>query len=305
MAASQATPQLRVDPLSGRTVAIAPGRARRPGAEKRTLEPVGAGELEHCPFCEGHEQQTPPEVFAYGPPGRRPDTPGWSLRVVPNLYPALERQEVVIHTPRHARSLVELELGELSNVAGAWTSRAEAARSEGFGYLQVLVNEGADAGASLPHSHSQLAWFREQPPEPASERTSAGDCAVCELLSDSSTTRQLTLADADNAILALCHPAGRAPYEVFVAPYAHEPGPWGMPLEMALDLAVFALRRLHEVEGPVPINLWLHCAPFGGDGHWHLELVPRLTVFAGLELGAGVYVNTLPPEEAAERLRGA
>jgi UDPglucose--hexose-1-phosphate uridylyltransferase len=225
--------------------------------------------------------------------------------VVPNLYPALERQEVAIHTPRHARSLVELDSGELSNVAGAWTSRAEAARGEGFGYLQVLVNEGTDAGASLPHSHSQLVWFREQPPVAKSERTYAESCGVCELLHDRSTTRSLSLAEADNAILALSHPAGRAPYEILVAPCAHEPEPWGMPLEIGLDLAVSELRRLHSVEGAVPMNLWLHCAPFGGDGHWHLELVPRLTVFAGLELGAGIYVNPLAPEQAAESLRGA
>ena len=284
-------------------MAIAPGRARRPGAGKRTLEPPSPEELERCPFCEGREQQTPPEVFSYGPSERQPDTPGWFLRVVPNLYPALERQEVVIHTPRHARSLVELNAAELSNVAGAWTSRAEAAHAEGFQYLQVLVNEGADAGSSLPHTHSQLAWFREEPSVPASERTRAGDCAVCELLGDVATTRQLGLAEAENRILALCHPAGRAPYEVLVAPYAHQSEPWGTPLEIGLDLAVSSLRRIHDVEGPVPINLWLHCAPFGGDGHWHLELVPRLTIFAGLELGAGIYVNSLPPEQAAAALR--
>ena len=285
-------------------MAIAPGRARRPGAGKRILEPPSQEELERCPFCEGREAETPPEVFSYGPPGRQPDTPGWSLRVVPNLYPALERQEVVIHTPRHARSLVELSSTELSNVAGAWTSRAEAAHAEGFQYLQVIVNEGADAGSSLSHTHSQLAWFREQPPAPASERTRAGKCALCELLGDTSMTRELGLAEADTTILALCHPAGRAPYEVLVAPYAHEPEPWGMALEIGLDLAVSCLRPLHRIEGPVPVNLWLHCATFGGDGHWHLELVPRLTVFAGLELGAGVYVNSLPPEQAAAALRG-
>jgi UDPglucose--hexose-1-phosphate uridylyltransferase len=223
--------------------------------------------------------------------------------VVPNLYPAVERQEVVVHTPRHARSLVELNGGELARIAGAWTSRAAVACAEGFTYLQVLVNEGADAGSSLPHTHSQLAWFREQPAVPAGERTRSGDCAVCELLGDAATTRLLGLADAESKVLALCHPVARAPYEILIAPYAHEPEPWGMPLEVALDLAASCLRRLHHVEGPVPMNLWLHCAPFGGDGHWHLELVPRLTVFAGLELGAGVYVNTLPPEEAAERLK--
>ena len=109
---------------------IAQRLARRLCLDCRQPYTPSQEELERCPFCEGREAETPPEVFSYGPPGRQPDTPGWSLRVVPNLYPALERQEVVIHTPRHARSLVELSSTELSNVAGAWTSRAEAAHAE-------------------------------------------------------------------------------------------------------------------------------------------------------------------------------
>jgi UDPglucose--hexose-1-phosphate uridylyltransferase len=303
MAASQAMPQMRVDPLTGRLVAVAPGRSARPGADAPRLEPVTDEELDACPFCEGREDQTPPEVLALPSEGRAPNTPGWSVRVVPNKYPAFERQEVVVHSPRHVRSLAELEGGHRSLIVAAWTSRAQAARQEGFAYQQVVVNEGRAAGASLPHSHSQLAWFREHPPVPASERTKAGACAVCELIRKELDSGTLGIAEADNAVVALCAPAGRVPYEILVAPIAHEPEPWGMPLEVGLDLAVLALRRLCAVEGQVPYNLWLHCAPFGGDGHWHLELVPRLTVFAGLELGAGIYVNTLAPEEAASRLR--
>ena len=95
--------------------------------------------------------------------------------------------------------------------------------------------------------------------------------------------------------------AGRLPYELLVAPAEHEADPWSSSrLAAALALAAEGLRRLHSLEGPRPANLWLH-AP----GHWHLEVVPRLTVLAGLELGAGVYVNTLAPEEAAARLRQA
>jgi UDPglucose--hexose-1-phosphate uridylyltransferase len=182
--------------------------------------------------------------------------------------------------------------------------RAAAARKHGFAYLQVLVNEGSDAGASLPHTHSQLAWFREYPSEPASERTAERDCAVCELVRAELEEGLRVLEQAKGAVVALCHPAGRLPYELLVAPLAHEPEPWSGPdLELGIDLAVKALWQLHRLEGPTPANLWLHCAPFGGDGHWHLELVPRLTVLAGLELGAGLYVNSLPPEQAAAALR--
>jgi UDPglucose--hexose-1-phosphate uridylyltransferase len=98
--------------------------------------------------------------------------------------------------------------------------------------------------------------------------------------------------------MLLTAPAGRAPYELLIAPRDHvaEPGEEG--LAAAASLLRDAIRRLHDVEGPVPLNAWLHTG-----AHWHIELVPRLTVFAGLELGAGIYVNSLPPEDAAERLR--
>src|SRR5437867_2793162 len=132
---------LRRDPLSGRLVVIAAGRSRRPGAPRSALEPPGPIELAACPFCEGREGRTPPEALAL-PPREPPDSPGWSVRVVPNLYPAFERHEIVIHSPRHVRSLAELTHAEIRLVAGAWQARAPAHD----GYLHALVNEGAQAG---------------------------------------------------------------------------------------------------------------------------------------------------------------
>ena len=128
------------------------------------MEPATQDEIESCPFCEGREDRTPPETYAAGPPDRLADTPRWTARVVPNLYPALERQEVVIHSPRHVRSFAELHDDEVAAVAQAWHLRRVAAREEGFAYLHLVLNEGKAAGASLAHSHSQLVWFREQPP---------------------------------------------------------------------------------------------------------------------------------------------
>ena len=112
---------LRVDPLSGREAVIAPGRARRPGMWRGSVEPPSAEELEQCPFCAGREDRTPPETLRLG-------AEPWQVRVVPNLYPAFERQEVVVLSPRHVRSLVELSDAELALVAEAWRRRAVAAR---------------------------------------------------------------------------------------------------------------------------------------------------------------------------------
>ena len=155
--ASQETPQLRRDPVTRQWVVIAPGRAQRPGASARAeLDPPTEEELASCPFCEGREDRTPPETFAIRPDGGAPDTPGWTVRVVPNLYPVFEHHEVVISTPRHVRSVAELNEDEVEGVAVAWRERARAAREAGFRYVHALLNEGREAGASLPHSHTQL-----------------------------------------------------------------------------------------------------------------------------------------------------
>jgi UDPglucose--hexose-1-phosphate uridylyltransferase len=272
--------------LSGRQVVIAPGRARRPGSSGPRIEPATSEELESCPFDAGREDRTPPETLRLGEP--------WQVRVVPNLYPAFERQEVVIHTPSHVRSLAELPDSQLDLVAQAWRARR---RAEPDGYLHALVNEGRAAGASLPHSHSQLVWLREPPPALTDEEN--GECRLCALLEDEhGDGRRIVAHRAD--LDALCPRAGRVPYELLLAPRRHRGDAFGDDLGDSLALLAELIRRLRTVEGPVPWNAWLH------DGaHWHVEVVPRLTVFAGIELGAGVYVNTLAPEDGAATLRAA
>jgi UDPglucose--hexose-1-phosphate uridylyltransferase len=299
---------------------IAPARAHRPGVERDAGRPDPA-DVAGCPFCEGRESATPPETFAIGPPGRPADAPGWRVRVVPNKFPAfgpwsnegnrttglfarraaLGRQEVVIHSPRHVRTLADLSVRELEQVAEAWQARATAAREQGFPYMQALVNEGRLAGASLQHTHSQLVWLPDEPPLVAQERRSQedqGGCVLCRVLAGEVEQRIRIVAERDGLIL-LCPFAGRQPYELLVAPRECESDPFSSSrLGPALALVAEGLRRLRVAEGSVPVNMWLHAW-----GHWHLEVLPRLTILAGLELGAGYFVNTLAPESAAGVLR--
>ena len=263
---------LRHDAMTGRWVAIAPARATRPGAgEPASDEPAS------CPFCTGHEDQTPPETLRLG------DGPtGWQVRVVPNLYPALERQEVVIHGPAHVHSIGELADGTIDLIAEAWQRRA---RDQG-GFCFPILNEGHEAGSSLPHSHSQLAWLPAPAPLVVSER---GLPEVIKVLERDGVT-------------AGCPVASRVPYEVLIAPSRTEAdGLRSDLLAPALRLLAELVRRLQRIRGEelVPLNAWLHDGP-----HWHLELFPRTTRLAGLELGAGVYIDSVPPEKAATELRG-
>lgn len=225
------------------------------------MEPVTQDELDQCPFCAGREDRTPPETL------RLPEgADEWIVRVVPNLYPAVEWQEVVIHSPRHVRSFAELNDEEVALVAQV------VEQAEAF----WLVNEGRAAGSSLPHSHSQLAYV-----EPVVPDNAAG---VQEVLG-----REDLLVSARDGARAVAHPAGRLPYELLLSADEIEP---------ALTLLRECVSRLRAVEGEVPWNAWLH----RGE-HPHIEVLPRLSVLAGLELGAGIYVNSLDPAEAAARLR--
>jgi UDPglucose--hexose-1-phosphate uridylyltransferase len=250
---------------------FASGRGGRPGAWLPPPSEATAEELERCPFDAGREDQTPPEMLRIGDP--------WRVRVVPNLYPAFERQEVVIHSPEHIRSLADLPEAQIELIAEAWRQRIEAALEEGFTYVHALVNEGRLAGASLAHSHSQLVWLREDPPAVAAESPSG--------------LEQLTLDDLrvleHGGAVAVVHGAGAAPYESLVV---------GGTLADRLGALRQLVARLRELEGPFAWNAWLHARE-----PKHMHFVPRLTALAGIELGAGLYVNVLPPEVAVERLR--
>lgn len=257
-------------------------RGERPGAFPHLEPPPAADEVDACPFCSGREDRTPPEVL------RLPAGEAWQVRVVPNLYPAFAGHEVVIHTPEHLRSIADLRPAQLQLVAEAWRLRAEAAAASGYSYVHALVNEGRAAGSSLPHTHSQLVWLHRPPPAVADE----GEM-------DSVLTGEVVL-EADGLAL-VCPEPSRSPYEMRIAPAEREAGAFtSNRLGPALVLAAEAIRRVRALQPGAPLNLWLHDGPW-----WHIHLVPRLTVAAGIELGAGIDINALPPPEAAARLRDA
>ena len=276
---------------------VAPGRSRRPGAQGRTTRIADAAT---CPFCEGHEDMTPPEVQAFGrPEGAAPDSPGWTVRVVPNKFPALPGQEVVIHGPAHVLSFAELPAGVLETTAEAW--RARRAAHADAAWTAVAVNEGPAAGASLDHSHSQIVPVPEIPPLVQAQAEALSDeCALCWALGveDARTVRHA------GGLRTIAPGWSRFAYELWIAPDAHaaEPG-WE---ELATALAD-AVRRLRAVVGTdLAWNCVVYAAPAGLDRwHWHAEVWPRLTVPAAAELGAGLWINIVDPDVAATELRAA
>ena len=334
-------PELRLDPLSGLRTIVAGERAGRPGGEFK-VEPRPPVDAESDPFLEGHEDRTPPEVYALRPEGGAPDSPGWLVRVVPNLYPALGDEEtdspvppdplaegrghpelfsarpavgaheVIVNTPQPHGSLAELDVEQLKTAMGVWRERMRlhAADSE---YTHVIVNEGREAGASLPHTHAQLYALRFVPAAVARERErftawferTQGRNLVEDLVQEEVRLRERIVA-IDNDAVAPCPYAARVPFQLQIVPRRpvarfEDDGP--LAAAMLLD----ALRRLEAILGGVPpFNLWVRTAPRGTESFcWRIDLLPRLAQLAGLELGAGLNLNIVPPELAAQRLRDA
>jgi UDPglucose--hexose-1-phosphate uridylyltransferase len=218
---------------------------------------------------------------------------------------------VIVNTPRPAASLLELTPDELETAMGAWRDRMRA--SSGAACLHLIVNEGRPAGASLPHSHAQLYALPFVPSAIARERErftahwerTQGRNLLEDLLQEEVRRRERIVA-IDPEAVAICPFAARVPFQVQIVPRA--------PRARFEDDGPIAARLLHDVLGRLaavlgavpPFNMWVRTAPRGAEHFcWRIDLLPRLTNLAGLELGTGVNLNVVAPESAAERLRAA
>jgi UDPglucose--hexose-1-phosphate uridylyltransferase len=322
-------PELRTDPLSGLKVIVAGERAERPGAFLPPAErpPI---DMEADPFAPGHEDRTPPELDRDGDP--------WTVRVVPNLFPALSPDtadegggdplaagrgqpdlfavrpaagghEVVVNAPKSVWSLSEVEPDQVERAMAMWRKRMRA--HPGASYVHVIVNEGREAGASLAHTHSQLFALPLVPAEVARERerfTAYSDRTqgrnLLEDVVQEEVRRRERLVAVDSEAVLLCPFASRVPFHMQLVPRRpaerfDDDGPMGAALLHG------ALRRLRDTLGGLPpLNMWVRTAPRGAEHFcWRIEILPRLAQPAGLELGPGVHLNVLAPERAAQRLR--
>lgn len=329
-------PEVRVDPLTGLKTIVAAERASRPNAGLSAtpgppLDPAGD------PFAEGNEDQTPPELQALRPDGGPPDSPGWTVRVVPNLYPALspppadppppERDaqpdlftsapaygahEVIVNAPRSVTALAQLDPQQVATAMEMWRARMRV-HAPSAAYTHLIVNERREAGASLPHTHAQLYALDFVPAAVARERERFGAYAVrtmggnllADLVQEEVRRRDRIVAIDDEAV-AMAPYGSRLPYQLMIVPrqarsHFEDDGPTGAALLHDV------LNRLGRRLGAnPPLNLWIRTAPSGADHFcWRIDVMPRLTHLAGLELGTGLHLNIVAPEQAAADLREA
>jgi len=331
-------PELRKDPITGRWVIISSDRARRPSdfaREKAEAHPGGG----FCAFCPGNESKTPPEILAYRSNGSGPNTPGWSVRVVPNKYPALgiegdlNRQgeglfdkmngigahEVIIETPDHSKTLAMLPEKGIEDVLWAFRDRMlDLKKDRRFRYVLVFKNHGLAAGASLEHTHSQLIALPIVPKEIREQVNGAKHhfdykerCIYCDIIRQELEAGTRVVAENDDFV-TLSPYAPRFPFETWIVPKQHESRFEDSPTHafenLARALKLLLAKTDSVLENPA-YNLVLQSAPLQEPSnayyHWHIEYMPRLTKVAGFEWGSGFYINPTPPEEAARFLREA
>lgn len=329
-------PELRQDVTTRDWVVLAPERAARPHETRGAGLPASEGAPPDCPFCPGNESLTPPELDRI--PAAEPTAQHWSARVVSNRHPAFrpdppaepEEQdrwfrrrpavgahEVVIETPRHAAHPAEASESELTALLQLYQRRYHVLRaSRGVEVVVPFKNHGAAAGASIEHSHSQIIAGPVESPlmrrryEVAREHyRDRGRCLYCDLRDAERAAGDRILFDTER-FTAFLPFASRWPGEVWILPRAHRSS-FGDASDEELAAAARALRRalrmLRTAMEDPPFNYVLHSAPLREERQpffvWHIQLVPRRTTPAGFELGSGMMINTVRPEDAAQALR--
>ena len=347
-------PEYRLDPLTGRMVIVAEERAARPHQFDITDKPF----QDVCPFCEGNETFTPNETAAFRPADSAPNTPGWTVRVVPNKFPAVVAgeipaglsdpsflqsggtaegiglHEVIIDTPRHVLSISALTLPEIAGMLAMYRLRLQALRTDSrWAFVQIFKNVGAAAGASLPHSHTQLVAMPFVPQslmpqlfswQKKGTQRQAGlyhkHCRWCERL-ESERQSGDRIVETTGHFVALCPFVSRFAGEMEIYPKYHESGFDKLETGLLDELAELLHRTVLRLEkavfwmkDPLAYNIVLNTEPlrFERDGervdfsstfHWHFSILPSLARAAGFEWGTGLHINPVSPEQAARRMR--
>lgn len=337
----------RVNPFKedGDPVVVAEARAARPHSSHSHSAAAGpprdADFDPGCPFCPGNEADTPPEVAAFRPGGSPADSPGWSVRVVPNKYPALTRppggvapdedvvfapddiyddaaafglHEVAIHSPDHGGRLAALAPEALTTTMRMWQARLEAHRDAGWPVTTLAVNEGREAGASLAHPHAQLfatsivppllereLWVQDRYHERLGRRL-LDDVVAAEAGSDRHVA-------SGGPFVAWVPYWAEVPFEVWIA--TREPDSVSgrfadsSHVEALAALTGRVTRAIALAAGDPALNMVLRDVPHAGSHttRWHLRIVPRTSIAAGFELATGMRIVTVGPETAGAELR--
>jgi UDPglucose--hexose-1-phosphate uridylyltransferase len=326
-------PEFRQNMATKEWVIMAPERGKRPSelakeGPRREKLPL---HKDDCPFCTGNEKMTDEPTYLYEEGGQ------WQVRVVPNKFAALQPQlattrsmvgsflaakgfgiaEVVIEHPRHNHTLALMTIDEVAAVLRAYRQRQfEISRNDKINIVTIFRNHGARAGTSLEHPHSQIIATPIVPPHvryPIEQAVSYydqfGRCVYCEMVEEELRQEERIIIDSRHFV-AFCPFAARSPYETRIYPKRHRGGFAMITDEEVVELAQVlreVLAKLYVCLQDPDYNYIIRSAPIGDEDtrhlHWYMVIIPKISIPAGFEIGSGIYINTVAPEESARRLR--
>jgi len=302
--------EIRQDYIHDRAVVVAPSRGKRP----HHFEEDGKPEELHqktCPFCPDKQKG----VKALAKKGRGNN---WKIKVVKNIFAAVTldnpkaygQQEVVIETPKHDQEMAELPTNHIKDILKIYQKRTvDIAKNKKMHYILIFKNNGGRAGASITHAHSQIFATSFLPPHILSKLTRAqeyniqmGKCYYCDLTKKAPKTPRFIWEDEN---ISCFNPyASTYNYEAWILPKRHVDNIAHLNEKEIISIAKILkklLSKLHKHK--LPYNYYLHQAIHYDDEHFYLRISPRRNVWAGLELGSRLIVNSMPPEEAAKFYR--
>ena len=351
---SESTREIRINPIiPGESVLVSTARGMRPRKAEEPAPRDTRAHVDTCPFCRGNEDKTPPTIATYPAAGE------WDVRIVENLYPVLGddrqqpgmvlglqqaidgygRHEVIVDHHHHGIAVHEMSPAHLALLLSVYRDRMAQLyeRDPRLKYVLAFKNFGPAAGASIPHTHSQIIAMPVVPENVSLEVEHSRahyakhhECIFCTLI-DEALTFEATIYDRKSGqirrkinvgqyvvergerFIAIKPFASRFEWEIHILPLHHQADYLHTDED---DLADFArvlqrtMTRLDTVIGGAQYNFFLHSLPHGEEYtdcgpsyHWHLEICPRTSIPTGFELGSGLSVNTISPEDAAARLR--
>ena len=331
-------PELRQSPASKEWVIIATERAQRP-TEFRGEEPLPENEHDkNCPFCPGNEDKTPKEILAYRTYGTKPNTTGWWIRIIPNKFPALVldgdphrekiddfyrhmvglgEHEVIIESQKHNATIATMDDKQVEEIFLAYRERyITLSKDPRFEMIIIFKNHGKAAGTSVKHPHSQVIatpitplHVRQRIEEAMRFFDDNGECVYCSMIKKEREMQERIVLETDNFIAFVPY-ASRSPFETWILPKTHQTSFVYISPEGTKELAYIVKRSLGKIfvglKNP-DYNAVIYSSPCHEKDveyyHWHMKITPRVAAVAGFEMGSGMYINTVIPENAAEYLR--
>ncbi|MEI0604427.1 DUF4921 family protein [Brachyspira alvinipulli] len=329
-------PHIRKDPVTKQSVIISSERTGRPSDYVNFSEKHVENSALSCPFCRGHEMKTPDSINTIY--AKQEEI--WQVRIVPNKYPIISEtlegelpkenklfcassskgfHDVVIEHPDHFFNFYNADTEDFYYIFDALIMRLKnLATNKDMLYSLYFKNFGPEAGASLSHSHSQIITTPFIPIQMKDEISGALEyynenkkCVYCDIIEEELKLNERVICENDTFI-AISPFASRSPYQIYIMPKFHS---HSIIYSSNIELLDFAsilkevFDRLLRTLGEVSFNYVLHTlSPVLKDkyfysSHWFLDIMPKMSKLAGYELGSGVYINSIKPEDATQHLR--